>query len=258
MKQNTFAKNLVDVMKRLTSFLLFLLLFITNAAYSQNIATKSERVWLGYITQARVSDHFSLWNDAHWVSNGFGIVRTGLSYHLNNKANIVTTLGYAHLWIYPAAGNKTFRPEHRAWGQTTASHKHSHFNFFHRLRYEARFRQMIADDHLLNEFNFNYRTRYLFQTKYNFTKRKEAKQKYYGLISDEVAYNLGHEVKNGFRLDQNRVSAGAGCVIKNITFQLAYLNQMSKAATTDTYSMNHHAQFLVFHNFDLRKKNSKK
>lgn len=240
-------------MKRLISFLLFLLFFITNAALSQNIATHDERVWLGYITQSRVSNRFSLWNDAHWVSNGFGIVRTGLSYHFNNKANIVTTLGYAHLWIYPATGNKTFRPEHRAWGQTTASHRYNHLNFFHRLRYEARFRQMIVDDHLLNEFNFNYRTRYLFQTKYNLTRHKDAKQIFYALLSDEVAYNFGKEIKNGLQFDQNRVSVGAGCTIDNVTLQLAYLNQLVKSASSNVYGMNHHAQFLITHNFDFRK-----
>jgi len=243
-------------MRRL--FLTFLVFALAFKLSGQKITNRDERVWLGYITQTRVSDRISLWNDAHWVSHGFGIARTGVSYHFNNKPNIITTLGYAHLWIYPAAGNRTFRPEHRAWGQTTAAHKFSDFNFFHRLRYEARFRRTIIEDHLMNEFNFNFRTRYLFQTKYNFTQNKEAKQKYYGLISDEVAYNFGKEVKNEFRLDQNRISLGAGCVINNITLQLAYLNQLSKAATTNTYSMNHHAQFLVFHNFDLRKKAEKK
>ena len=243
-------------MRRL--ILLTITLSFASIVNAQNITSKDTRAWLGYITQSRICNRFSLWNDAHWVSHGFGIVRTGLSYHFNNKSNIITTLGYAHLWIYPAPGKETFRPEHRAWGQTTATQKLNNFNFFHRLRYEARFRRTIVEDHLMNEFNFNYRTRYLFQTKYNLTQNKEAKQKYYGLISDEVAYNFGKEVKNGFRLDQNRISLGAGCVIKNITLQLAYLNQLSKAATTKTYSMNHHAQFLVFHNFDFRKKTEKK
>ena len=245
-------------MKRLVYFFIVLSILYTNKSFGQKITNHDERVWLGYLTTTRVSNHFSLWNDAHWVSHGFGIVRTGLSYHFNNKPNMVTTLGYAHLWIYPAAGNKTFRPEHRLWGQTTATHKYSDFNFFHRLRYEARFRQTIVADHLMDEFNFNYRLRYLFQTKYNLTQRKDAKQKFYALVSDEVLYNLGKEIKSDFRLDQNRFSAGAGCSIKNVTIQLAYMNQLVKAAATDTYSMNHHAQLMVFHNFDLRKKDEKK
>lgn len=243
-------------MRRL--FSLFSLLLLISTSKAQKITSHDERVWLGYITQSRVSNRFSLWNDAHWVSRGFGIVRTGLSYHFNNKPNIITTVGYAHLWIYPAPGKETFRPEHRAWGQTTATHKYSELNFFHRLRYEARFRRTIVDDHLMNEFNFNYRTRYLFQTKYNLTRNKEATQKFYGLISDEVAYNFGREVKNGFRLDQNRVSLGAGCAIKNISLQLAYLNQLQELATSNSFAMNHHLQFLVFHNFDFRKSTTKK
>ncbi len=243
-------------MKRLGCFLILVILLSANTTKSQNITSRDTRVWLGYVTQSRVSNRFSLWNDSHWVSHGFGILRTGASYHFNNKANVVTTLGYAHLWIYPAPGNQTFRPEHRAWGQTTATHKLNDFNFFHRLRYEARFKRTIKEDHLLNEFNFNYRLRYLFQTKYNLTQQKDAKQKFYALLSDEVAYNLGKEIKSGFRLDQNRISVGIGCAVKNVSFQLAYLNQLQESATANTFAMNHHAQFLVFHNFDFRKKHN--
>ena len=235
-------------------FALVVALLIGYSTFAQNIINKDKRVWLGYLTQTKVSDRFSIWADAHWVSKGFGIVRPGLSYHFNNKANIVTTLGYAHLLIYPAAGNKTFRPEHRAWGQTTSSQKLNDLNLFQRLRYEARFRRTIIEDHLQNEFNFNYRFRYLLQTKYNFTKQADARQKFYGLISDEVGFNLGREIKNNFRFDQNRVSIGAGVAFKGATVQLAYLNQLLESNSAKTFNMNHHAQLLVFHNFDLRKK----
>lgn len=221
---------------------------------SQNITSRDTRLWLGYVTQSRVSDRVSLWNDAHWVSHGFGILRTGVSYHFNNKLNVITTAGYAHLWIYPAKGLQTFRPEHRAWGQTTATHKLNDFNFFHRLRYEARFRGKIIDDHLQNEFNFNYRFRYLLQTKYNLTKQKDARQKFFALVSDEVLLNAGKEITGGFRLDQNRILLGAGCQIKNFTVQAAYVNQLLESNTAHTFAMNHHLQVLAFHNFDFRKK----
>ena len=251
------ATNFAQILQKrnMKKLLLFVIGVIGLAtAQSQNITNRDSRLWLGYLTQTKVNKHFSIWADAHWVSHGFGLVRPGLSYHFNNKPNIITTLGYAHLWIYPAAGNHTFRPEHRAWGQTTAAHKFHELNFFHRFRYEARFRRTIIADHLQNEFNFNYRLRYLFQTKYNFTHQADAKQKFYGLISDEVAYNFGKEIKNGFRLDQNRIAIGAGITFKNTTVQLSYLNQLLESNSSNTFSMNHHAQLLVFQNFDLRKK----
>lgn len=226
---------------------------MSSSAYNQNIVKRDSRLWLGYLTQTKISDRFSIWADAHWVSHGFGIIRPGISYHFNNKANIVSTVGYAHLWIYPAEGNKTFRPEHRAWGQTTSGIKHNNFNFYNRLRYEARFKRTIIEDHLQNEFNFNYRLRYLFQTKYNLTQQKDAKQKFYALMSDEVLYNFGKEIKNGARLDQNRFSVGGGMVKGKTTFQIAYLNQLIENNSTYTFSMNHHIQFLVFQNFSLKK-----
>lgn len=223
-------------------------------ALGQNITSRDNRVWIGYMTQSRISKRFSIWADAHWVSHGFGIIRPGISYHFNNKYNVVTTLGYAHVWIYPAAGNHTIRPEHRLWGQTTASYKLNDFNFSHRLRYDARFRRTIIADQLQNEYNFNYRLRYLFQTKYNLTRQPTAKQKFYGVVSDEVLYNFGKEIKNGNRLDQNRFLLGAGVSVKNMAFQLGYLNQLVKAPTTNTFAMNHHVQLFVYQNFDFRKK----
>ena len=248
------CRNFFETMKKWILFLMMIFSVHGFRAFGQTITSRDNRAWLGYITQSRISNRLSIWADAHWVSRSFGILRPGLSYHFNNKYNVVTTLGYAHLWIYPAAGNKTFRPEHRLWGQTTASHKYNHFNFSHRLRYDARFRQKLIADKLQDEFNFNYRLRYQFQTKYNLTQQLSAKQKFYGFFADEVLYNVGKEIKNGNRLDQNRLSLGAGVSVRHTAVQLGYLNQLVKSATANTFAMNHHVQLFVLQNFDLRKK----
>lgn len=239
-------------MKFLRISLRFFLLILVSVSLAQNKITENQQLWLGYITESKLSSSFSWWNDAHWVPESFFIVRTGLTYHVGEKYKMTSTLGYAYTQIYPPEGSSTFRPEHRPWGQTTLSHPVSSFRFFHRLRYEARFRGVIIEDHLQNEFNFNYRFRYLLQARYYFKNQK--KGKYYLMASDEILFNAGHEIKNNFRMDQNRISLGAGYQIKNMTFQIAYMNQVVESNTDYTFKMNHNLQIFVFHNFDFRKK----
>jgi len=234
---------------------IYLPLFLAiTASFSQNKITENQQLWLGYITESKFSESFSWWNDTHWVPESFLIVRTGLTYHFGEKYKMTSTLGYGHTWIYPPEGSSTFRPEHRPWGQTTLSHQFNSIRFFHRLRYEARFRGLIVDDYLQNEFNFNYRFRYLLQARYYF--KNQEKGKLYLMASDEILFNAGQEIKNNFRLDQNRISLGIGYQIKKMTFQIAYMNQLVESNTNFTFRMNHNLQILVFHNFDLRKKSS--
>ena len=76
------------------------------------------------------------------------------------------------------------------------------------------------------------------------------------VVSDEILFNAGHEIKNDFRMDQNRISLGVGYQRKNMTFQVAYMNQLIESNTDYTFKMNHNLQILVFHNFDLRKKSA--
>lgn len=241
-------------MKFLKISVLLLLTFISNLSNSQQITGEKGQIWVGYITQSKITNDLSWWNDVHWVPESFGLARTGITYHFGKKNQMTTTLGYAFGKIYPPEGNETFRPEHRLWGQTTLSHKHTNFSFLHRLRYEGRFRGKIIEDHLQNEFNFNYRLRYLLQARYYFKNQK--KGNFYLMASDEVLFNAGHEIKNNFRLDQNRISLGIGYQLKKMTFQLAYMNQMVESNANYTFKVNHNLQLLVFHSFDLRKKSS--
>jgi hypothetical protein len=212
------------------------------------ISSTANRLWIGYIADVKINDSWSIWNDAHWVPDGFAIARTGLSYKFKNT-NIKTTLGYGFLLQYPTAEGKPFRPEHRPWGQTTLTHKNDKWSYLHRLRYEARYREIILGDQLQNEFNFNYRLRYLFQSRYFLPTTRTKEQKWFLMFSDEILVNVGAEIKNKFRLDQNRVSAGAGIQLKKMTFQLAYMNQLIESPNVLDFRMNHNLQLLVFHNF---------
>ena len=230
-------------------FIYILALYFICDSYAQlPITSPGNRFWIGFITDTKIDDQWSVWNDAHWVPDGFGIVRTGLSYKFKDS-NIKTTLGYSFLLQYPAEEGKSFRPEHRPWGQTVFAHKNVKWAFLHRLRYEARYKKIMFEEELQNEFNFNYRLRYLFQTKYFLPNSRDKDNKWFLMMSDEILFNIGDEIKNNFRLDQNRMSLGGGLQIKKMTFQLAYMNQMIENSQIYEFKMTHNLQLLIFHNF---------
>lgn len=233
------------------SIFLLMIAFFTLGTKAQKIpiTEQQQQLWGGYITDLKFNDNWSMWNDTHWVPNSFFILRTGITKHWK-KQRIRTTAGYAHLWAYPPKPNKTFRPEHRVWGQTTWTHgERQPWGYLHRLRYEARFRGTIVDDYLLNEFNFNYRLRYLFQVRYFLDREHDNKLDWFLTASDEVLFNVGHEIQNYLRLDQNRISVGAGFQYENLTIQLAYVNQLIESNIDYSFRMNHNLQLLIFHNF---------
>ena len=235
---------------------IFITVFCFQTLFSQTNETENEQIWMGYLTQSKISKNYSLWNDTHWVPDNFYIIRTGLTYHFENKFKTTTTLGYALAWFYPVENNETFRLEQRIWGQTTSVHSSSTFNFFHRLRYEARFRKTIIEDRATSDYNFNYRVRYLFQMRYNFEINPKTGSRFYTLASDEIMCNAGKEITNNFRLDQNRVTLGFGYQTKNMSFQLAYMKQLILANTSDATKINNNLQLFIFHNFDFEKAKS--
>ncbi|MDO5615776.1 MAG: DUF2490 domain-containing protein [Cruoricaptor ignavus] len=225
--------------------------------FAQNEMTHESQAWIGYITQSKVSNKFSIWNDAHLVPNSFLVLRTGGTYHfnLNEKLKGTTTLGYAHLWLYPAknSDNPT-RNEHRPWGQTTLSHSSGKFGFMHRLRYDARFRQKIENGELTDHYGFNWRFRYFLQARYKLNENKEKGTQLYLYSFNEILYDAGKEIKNDFRLNQNRFTIGVGYRFNpDFAVQIGYLNMLKKSPSNSSLTMAHTASIMVFHNFDFTK-----
>ena len=228
-------------------FLKIILFYSFYGVFAQNISNEKSQLWLGYITNTKISEHYSWWNDAHLVPKNFGIIRTGLTYNFNNifKNNLTTGIAFA---IFAPLENQTvYGKEWRPWMQSTMSFKDTYFDYLLRLRYEARFRAKIIDNTLQNEFNFNHRIRLMLQTRHYFGESKN----YFWMLADEILINSGHSVNNSVRLDQNRISAGLGYKFKQTTVQLDYMNQMILSQKTNEYSMNHNLQILVFQNFSF-------
>lgn len=225
--------------------LLFLFLFIST--HSQTINNQKSQLWLGVITNTKINENYSWWNDLHFIPENFGIIRTGLTYNFNNKFKNNITAGVAYLVYSPIENQTVYGKEWRPWLQSNVNFKDSFFDYLLRFRYEARIRAVILENTLQNEFNFNNRIRLMFQARHFFVTSKD----FYWMISDEVLINSGNLINNYERLDQNRISLGIGYKHKQTTIQLDYMNQMILSNKNSIYNMNHNLQVLVLHNFSI-------
>ncbi len=243
-------------MKRITKItLLFIFLFKGFQIQSQEDFIYENQVWIGYITSAKVSDRFSIWNDAHYVPESFLILRTGATYHFNfsEKVKGSTTLGFARLWLYSRNEATPTRNEYRPWGQTTASFNLNKFTITNRFRYDARFKQRIENNILQDDFEFNWRWRYFLMASYPISKNIEKNTSWYAYTFNEILFDSGEIITNGFRLNQNRFTIGIGYQIKDIKIQLGYINMIKNPPVSGNKIMANTAMLMIFHNFDLRK-----
>ena len=234
-------------------FFLFFLLGLKTIA--QEDFVYENQVWLGYTTDTKVSDRFSIWNDAHYVPKSFLILRTGATYRFkfSEKVSGSTTLGFARLWLYSRIETTPTKNEYRPWGQTTASFKIRNFTITNRFRYDARFKQRIENNMLQDEFEFNWRWRYFLMASYPILKNSEKHTLWYAYTFNEILFDSGKIITNGFRLNQNRFTIGIGYQIKDIKIQVGYLNMIKNPPVEGNKIMANTAMLMVFHNFDFRK-----
>lgn len=232
-------------------FCFFLLLvFSSSLSFGQRLQ-HTQQYWTGYMTQGKISDRWSLWNDSHWVPESFFLLRTGATYHFKSKHRLSLTAGFAKLWIYPAQPYlHTFRPENRPWAQIVFQQQPNVIKHLQRFRVDARFRRNIQDDVLQEGFNFNWRLRYMYQARYDFNPNQN-KNYFYTSVSNEVLFNLGNEIENNFRMDQNRLQLALGFQKNQMAFQLGYMNFMTLSNQSSQLTMKHTLTAWVFHAFDF-------
>lgn len=230
-------------------FIAPLLLFCLQTK-AQNL-THTNQYWMGYMTQSRLSEQWGLWNDIHWVPESFFLIRTGVTYRFKSKYNLSATSGFARLWIYPSQEDlKTFRPEYRPWGQVVLGYNPNKVRHLQRLRIDARFRRNILQDELLDGYDFNWRFRYMYQWRYDFNPN-QVQNYFYASVSNEVLFNLGQNINNQFRLDQNRFQLSYGYQMDKLAIQLGYMNFLALENSTNTLNMKHTFLVWIFHQIDF-------
>lgn len=230
-------------------FSLAFLLHVTSL-YGQDKQTRQDnQIWLGYMTSSRVSEKYSIWNDAHLVPESFAIVRTGLTRHLAGNANV--TAGYAYLWLPASAGQSSMkRHEHRPWAQVQTSFPvASTWSISNRVRYDARFKENVQSGEIIDGYTFNHRVRFLMSLRKDLSSKEKSTVPYL-VLSDELLLNFGEEVVSTF--DQNRLSLSFGVQKGNTQYQLGFMNRFVQNSPT-SYTLNHTLVFWVIQKFDLRK-----
>jgi hypothetical protein len=238
-------------------FIFILLGTSTTLAQTKLKNVKSQnQYWIGYMTSTKLSDKIAIWNDFHFVPNGFYGLRTGLTYHLASNTNI--TAGYAFLGLPDGSQtNGLNRQEHRPWGQMIITNPIAkNWSNTLRIRYDARFKQDIIDSQLSESYTFNNRLRFLVSFRKQFPNLKfgDDWQPFINL-SDELHFNFGKAIVYNY-MDQNRVTFTLGAKHNNFSAQIGYMNRFVQLPSGNNFVMNHTAVLWLAHNFQMHKINS--
>jgi Protein of unknown function (DUF2490) len=221
-----------------------------SAQATEKTVTEKGQFWVGVLTQARLSKPLSLWNDVHFVPEGFFLARTGLTFHFTEQMS--ATGGYAFGLLPVGTPTRLERIEHRPWAQLFyLAPFGGNWSLSERIRYEARFRQNVVDNEIADGFSFTNRVRFAVNLRRNL-KELTFSTNYvpYVTVGDEVLLQFGENVVYN-TLDQNRIIGGLGITREKTSVQLSYMNRFVQQATGSDYTMNHTFVVWFFQNFDF-------
>ena len=223
--------------------------------------THVQQAWLGYVGQAKFSEHWGLWLDMHLRTkedfvNDFStaIFRPGISYYANDRLRF--TLGYAYVNFFPADDHTDVsQPEHRPWQQVFWTIQGKRSRVVNTIRLEERYRRKIKSDDELDEgYHFNFRARYNTLLLLPLS-RKAFEPKTLSLcMNNELMVNFGKQIVNNY-FDQNRLLLGFAYHVNTKGYlQFGYMNLFQQLAAGNRYRMFHVARAYYYHNIDLRSK----
>lgn len=233
---------------------LFVFIFLSNSirpSAQQQIEYNYE-TWWGVMTSVRVSEKWSVWNDAHFVDETFFIYRTGMTYH-NKSDLIVTTAGYSWLRLTtPLSEGRLIRTEHRPWMQTIfriPSTKKLSTSF--RFRYDARFIQNLESGQLAEGFSFNHRWRFNNALRYTWGNVISPKTVLSTSLLNEALFRTGPG-PNGVR-HEHRTHLIGGLSKGPITYSVGYIVRYINISP-ERARLNHGMVFWLTINLNAMKK----
>jgi hypothetical protein len=201
---------------RLVSAFVVLCAAFCAAARAQSALHEGE-LWGAYISSIRFNNTLALWNDFHYVIGAFCVSRHGVSYA--PESHIEITGGYAYVRLSTPFSTNLVRDEHRPWGQIIGRWTLSAgVGYQGRLRYDARFRQKLDGDNVLQERVFSQRIRIMHRFRFPLADFSASERLHFDIM-DEVLFNIGDNLPP---LDQNRFYALLGYSRENITIVGGY------------------------------------
>ncbi len=227
---------------------------------AQKTISTDQQTWLGFFSQARLSERWGLWFDGHFrLKDDFlnepslAIIRPGLTYYLYEDVRL--TAGYAFINHFPTEGHEDIsRPEHRPWQQVQWFSRFPRLRIMNWVRLEERFRRKVLNNSELDEgYVFNWRARYNLAAFIPLTKKGFEPGGLQLLLNDEAHIAFGKNVVYN-HFDQNRFFAGlAWQITGHSQLQGGYLNVFQQQASGDQFKNIHAIRVFYFHNFDWRK-----
>ncbi len=174
------------------------------------------------------------------------LLRPSVNYYFDKSKHL--DLGYAYVAANgrTAAGDKTFRPEHRIFQQFIVSHKAAtNTAVTHRFRLEQRFLGQTTTQPDV----FAQRFRYFARAVIPLNKDAVFTRGSFVALQNEAFANVQNKAKiNKHVFDQNRAYAAFGYRLsKMMDVETGYLNQYIKQA--EAYTINHVIQIALYTRF---------
>jgi hypothetical protein len=240
--------------------LFFTLFFLKVFAFGQTTDNQKQishysQTWVSVNSTIRFTDHWGLMADFHarnddfFKEDYFYLLRLGAATWINGKYPIA--YGYAHLWLAPEAGNKTWSDENRIYQQWSATHGEGVVAVLHRIRTEQRWKDIIVDDQKTGDKQFSFRLRYLASFDAKIFKNKKLPSL---VLSDEILVQFGKDIVfNTF--DQNRLFIGLKFKIKpSLSCDIGYMKVLQQKSTGSKYDSSDIFRWFFYYTPDFRKK----
>ncbi len=199
---------------------------------AQQAIHRSE-LWAAYISAVPIDDKFSMWNDIHWVSDAFVLVRHGLTRHFSSRTSL--TGGYAWVRTSTPWTNRLLRQEYRPWAQfDTGMAISTNSSYRFRLRYDARFRKRLSSSRVEEDFLFQNRIRLMNSARFKMRTYGKGRYLHFNVLN-ETLFQFGQGI-DGFRVDQNRTFLLPGFTVSQMTFMGGYHLRIVPGASRMTYN----------------------
>jgi hypothetical protein len=192
--------------------IVFILIAVRKFSFSQEI-------WTGIITNTKINQRFSIWNDVHVIPQAFFIYRTGLGIELHQKLQF--TGGYAFLLLNRPNINQLDRNEHRPWFQFEFRQNiTNHLQLRIRHRNDIRFIENLNNNESSTTYSFQNRWRWMASMKYTFLEFNNGlKLNFSGMFENLQTAKIP---QFQFKLAQNRIFILPGIDYKKTSISIGY------------------------------------
>lgn len=233
-------------------YILFFLIFSACFDAQEKINENEGQIWIGYMTSAKLNEHFSLWNDFHYASSNFFLARHGLTYKIGKQVSV--TGGFAWGYLSTSYTDRLIRNELRPWGQLMFNSKLGNgWMTQQRIRYDARFKEKVENSEIVNgAYTFNHRLRYMFNIRKTLDGSDFGPGSTFLSLNNEILINFGKNIHSN-NLDQYRASIFVGKTFDNMTFQLGYMYRYVPQSAANTYKNYHGITLWINHSFKSKK-----